>query len=71
MDFWDDMNGIAFGDAIDGRLLILRTSDGGDSWQELPFDQRPEVAEGQGAFAASGTCLRATVRKKGDQSQQL
>jgi len=58
MDFWNDQEGIAFGDAIDERLLILRTSDGGQSWQELPYEQRPQALEGQGGFAASGTCLR-------------
>ena len=58
MDFWNENEGIAFGDAIDGRLLILRTSDGGETWQELPFEQRPQAIEGQGGFAASGTCLR-------------
>ena len=58
MDFWDENNGIAFGDAVDGRLLILRTSDSGETWNELPFDQRPQALDGQGGFAASGTCLR-------------
>lgn len=57
MDFWDNQNGIAFGDAVDGRLLILKTKDGGETWQELPFEQRPIAKEGQGGFAASGTCL--------------
>jgi photosystem II stability/assembly factor-like uncharacterized protein len=58
MDFWDGQNGIAFGDAINGRLLILKTQDGGETWQELPFEQRPQALAGQGGFAASGTCLR-------------
>ncbi|PWL29814.1 MAG: oxidoreductase [Roseivirga sp. XM-24bin3] len=58
MDFWNDKEGIAFGDAIDGRLLILKTSDGGETWNELPFEQRPQALDGQGGFAASGTCLR-------------
>mgnify|MGYP003135156270 FL=1 len=57
MDFWDDQNGIIFGDAVDSRLLILKTKDGGETWQELPFEQRPIAKEGQGGFAASGTCL--------------
>ena len=30
MDFWNNNEGIAFGDAMDGRLLILRTFDGGE-----------------------------------------
>ncbi|OEK03892.1 hypothetical protein BFP97_15305 [Roseivirga sp. 4D4] len=58
MDFWNDQEGIAFGDAIDSRLLILKTSDGGETWSELPFDQRPVSKPNQGGFAASGTCLR-------------
>lgn len=58
MDFWNEQEGIAFGDAIDGRLLIARTFDGGETWEELPFEQRPQALEGQGGFAASGTCLR-------------
>ena len=58
MDFWDDQTGIAFGDAIDGRLLILRTFDAGETWEELPYENRPQALDGQGGFAASGTCLR-------------
>ena len=58
MDFWDDQNGIAFGDAINGRLLILRTFDGGENWEELPYENRPQALDGQGGFAASGTCIR-------------
>ena len=58
MDFWNEQEGIAFGDAIDRRLLILRTFDGGETWQELPEEQKPEAIDGQGGFAASGTCLR-------------
>ncbi len=58
MDFWDDQTGIAFGDAMEGRLLILRTFDAGETWQELPYESRPQALDGQGGFAASGTCLR-------------
>ena len=58
MDFWNNNEGIAFGDAMGGRLLILRTFDGGENWEELPFEQRPIAIDGQGGFAASGTCLR-------------
>jgi len=57
MGFWDDKNGIAFGDAIDGRLELIKTSDGGKSWTRLPADQSPEALAGEGGFAASGTCL--------------
>lgn len=64
MDFWDDQNGIAFGDAIDGKLVILKTTDGGDSWQEAPDNERPSVDDDNYAFAASGTCLKTQVNKR-------
>ncbi|MHA7099272.1 WD40/YVTN/BNR-like repeat-containing protein [Roseivirga pacifica] len=58
MDFWNEQEGIAFGDAINGRLLVLKTKDGGETWEELPFEQRPQALDGQGGFAASGTVMR-------------
>lgn len=64
MDFWNDQEGIAFGDAVEGRLLILKTQDGGASWQPLPYAQRPIALPGQGGFAASGTCLRTVGEKQ-------
>jgi photosystem II stability/assembly factor-like uncharacterized protein len=57
VSFWDEERGIAVGDPIDGRWLLIRTSDGGRSWSELPFEQRPEALAGEANFAASGTCL--------------
>ena len=62
MDFWPDgEHGIAFGDPIDGRMTLIKTDDGGDTWHDIPFEERPEVPGGVHAFAASGTCLRAHV----------
>ncbi len=46
----------AVGDPIDGKFVILRTSDG-ESWEQLPTDQIPAALPSEGAFAASGTCL--------------
>jgi photosystem II stability/assembly factor-like uncharacterized protein len=57
IDFWDDQHGIALGDPMGGRFLILVTSDGGESWQEAPLASRPEAREGEAAFAASGQVL--------------
>lgn len=57
MDFWDDKNGIAFGDAIDGRIVIIKTNDGGKSWQLTSAEESPEALDGEGGFAASGTCI--------------
>jgi photosystem II stability/assembly factor-like uncharacterized protein len=57
MGFWDDKNGIAFSDALDGHLVIITTKNGGNSWKEISYDNLPESPEGEGGFAASGTCL--------------
>ena len=57
-DFWDDRRGIAFGDPLDGRFLILSTEDGGATWTELPIPDRPLAFPGEAAFAASGTSIR-------------
>lgn len=59
MAFWAASHGIAVGDPIDGRFLLISTDDGGDSWKEIPWESRPEALEGEANFAASGTCLTA------------
>lgn len=46
----------ALGDPIDGKFLLLNTDDGGH-WRELPRDKMPAALPGEGAFAASNTCL--------------
>jgi photosystem II stability/assembly factor-like uncharacterized protein len=55
--FADDRFGLALGDPIGGRFVILVTRDGGDTWSEAPISTRPAAAEGEAAFAASGTSL--------------
>jgi photosystem II stability/assembly factor-like uncharacterized protein len=55
--FTDDRNGMAIGDPMGGHFLILVTHDGGDTWTEAPVNSRPAAAEGEAAFAASGTSL--------------
>jgi photosystem II stability/assembly factor-like uncharacterized protein len=55
--FWDADHGIALSDPVDGKLYLLRTDDGGRSWQRVPPDALPPALKGEAAFAASGTCL--------------
>src|SRR5919112_4451311 len=55
--FWDARHGIAMSDPVEGKLLVLVTEDGGDSWREIPAERLPPALEGEGGFAASGTCL--------------
>ncbi len=57
MDFWDEDSGIAFSDAIDGKIVLVKTDDGGTTWQDLKTTVLPPALENEGGFAASGTCL--------------
>ena len=55
MDFWDAERGVAVSDAVEGKLVILATSDGGAHWTHPAA--MPDAYDGEGGFAASGTCL--------------
>lgn len=57
MEFWDENHGIAFGDAIDGRLVIATTENGGSTWTIHDADASPEVYAEEHGYAASGSCL--------------
>lgn len=57
MAFFDSRHGMAVGDPMDGRFLILETKDGGQNWQRIPDAGLPPALPGEGAFAASGTSL--------------
>jgi photosystem II stability/assembly factor-like uncharacterized protein len=63
MAFWDRDHGIAVSDPVDGRFLIISTSDGGKTWQEMPGEGMPAALPGEGAFAASGTCITVWGRR--------
>ncbi len=55
--FWDEKNGIVLGDPVKGVFQLLVTSDGGATWKPLAAKNLPAALTGEGAFAASGTCL--------------
>jgi photosystem II stability/assembly factor-like uncharacterized protein len=55
MAFWDETRGMAVGDSVDGRFVILVTTDGGRAWTRVPADRLPPALPGEGAYAASGT----------------
>jgi photosystem II stability/assembly factor-like uncharacterized protein len=57
VEFWDDGRGIAVGDPMEGRFLLITSSDRGETWKELPMESRPQALHGEAGFAASGTCL--------------
>jgi photosystem II stability/assembly factor-like uncharacterized protein len=57
--FWDDEHGAVLGDPVAGHFVVRRTSDGGRTWSPTPVAAISEAYSGEGAFAASGTCLVA------------
>lgn len=57
LDFWDAERGVVFGDEVGGKLQILITANGGNSWRLVDPDGLPAALEGEGGFAASGTCV--------------
>lgn len=57
MAFWDANRGIAVSDSVDGRFVIVKTTDGGASWKEISQEKLPPALKGEGAFAASGSCV--------------
>ena len=55
--FWDAAHGIAVGDAIGHDVFVITTEDGGAHWTRIPPSELPSALEGEGSFAASGTCV--------------
>lgn len=55
--FWDARTGIAVSDPVDGKFILIKTTDGGATWKELTNAKLPPAIQGDGAFAASGTCI--------------
>jgi photosystem II stability/assembly factor-like uncharacterized protein len=61
MAFWDPNHGIVLGDPIadeTGKLKFeLLMTDDGQTWHPIAPAQLPDAVEGEGAFAASNTCI--------------
>jgi photosystem II stability/assembly factor-like uncharacterized protein len=57
-DFWDSTSGMAFSDAVEGEFPLIATRDG-RAWERLPVERLPDASQGEGSFAASGTCVVA------------
>ncbi len=63
MKFWNDREGIAIGDSMEGCLSIIITRNGGNSWTKLSCNALPKAKEGEGAFAASNTNIEIVGNK--------
>ena len=66
--FWDPKHGIVLGDPIPdekGKLKFeLLATDDGQSWRAIPPSQVPEALEGEGAFAASNSCISLVEERR-------
>jgi photosystem II stability/assembly factor-like uncharacterized protein len=60
--WFDAQTALVLGDPLDGRFFLLTSSFGGRIWSFMPLDCRPLAEKDEGAFAASGTCIRADAR---------
>ena len=63
MTFWNDKEGIALGDTVNGCLSIIVTRDGGNTWSKLSCNVLPKAIDGEGAFAASNTNIKVVGDK--------
>jgi photosystem II stability/assembly factor-like uncharacterized protein len=60
--FWDKTHGIAMSDPVDGKYVLLETTDG-ETWRPLATDKMANARTGEAAFAASGTCILTEGKK--------
>ena len=63
MAFWDERHGIAVGDPVNGKFQIITTANGGKTWELSDGKKMPPAVAGEGAFAASGTCIAVQGKK--------
>ena len=57
MAFWDHGHGIVVGDPVGGKFVLISTDNGGKTWTPIPTEKLPPALDGEGAFAASGSCI--------------
>jgi photosystem II stability/assembly factor-like uncharacterized protein len=58
MDFWDANRGMIFGDPIKGKLHLLKTGNGGQTWEDVSDNLKLKPKLGEAGFAASGTTIK-------------
>jgi len=69
LGFWDAAHGLVVGDAVDGYLTVLRTDDGGATWERVAEAALPasptlvlDVGEGVAAEPIGEVCFAASNR---------
>ena len=54
---------VALADPINGKFVLLKTTDG-EQWNALPTSEMPPALGGEGAFAASNSCIALSGEKE-------
>jgi hypothetical protein len=57
-DFWDEQNGIVYGDPVQGKFFLAKTDNAGRSWNAYTPTIFPQILEKEAGFAASGTGIQ-------------
>jgi photosystem II stability/assembly factor-like uncharacterized protein len=57
--FWNDLKGVAYGDPVNGKFVVMITVDGGEIWRPLDYNVIPYSLPNEAGFAASGTGISA------------
>jgi photosystem II stability/assembly factor-like uncharacterized protein len=72
MAFWDSKHGVVLGDPIpdeSGKMKVeVLLTDDRQNWRAVPPAQRPAAVEGEGAFAASNSCIAIASSDSGSAS---
>jgi len=61
--FWDRKRGVVLSDPVDGKFVLFRTANGGATWTQIPPVKLPAALKGEGAFAASNSCIAVQGEK--------
>jgi hypothetical protein len=59
IQFWNESEGIMFGDPINEYMNVVITKDGGQTWTKVNQSKLPKLEKGEYSFAASNTSLMA------------
>ncbi|SMO41147.1 WD40/YVTN/BNR-like repeat-containing protein [Solitalea koreensis] len=63
MKFTSDTEGWVLGDYNEGCLVLLHTTDAGESWARIPCGRLPSIDEEEAFFAASNSCFTVQGKK--------
>ncbi|WP_069660366.1 WD40/YVTN/BNR-like repeat-containing protein [Arcticibacter eurypsychrophilus] len=58
ISFYNDQQGLVYGDPIEGKMQLLKTEDGGKHWMNISENLNIPLEQGEASFAASNTGIK-------------